>query len=192
MTPTSAQTDLAQRFFEIIESSNWTSGDDPVELSMAISLAMRATGLLALHRLENIAGEFPATIQTLLAGPTITEASVDSSEVLGFVDLVDLLSDKDLSCVAPNLHRGWQDKTQSCQNARTLVRRELNFSIDENMRGRLLHAAQANQRLFLLPDPAQLDLALLKPALLSLFDLATQLAGENGPAALISALKEKT
>ncbi|MBW1807450.1 MAG: hypothetical protein JRJ87_04600 [Deltaproteobacteria bacterium] len=171
---------LAGRLLDSLEHLKLAASDDPVEAALAIALAIRIAQLFCYQRLKRIAGQFPATIQTLLRTPKILQNSAltDPQEFIEFLDLIDLMSETDLKCIAPRLHRGWQDKVQSCQSARQLTQAELKYTIDADMRKSLLLALEIYNRTYLLPPPITFESQAVKQALASLLVLIEKLVPE--------------
>ena len=104
------------------------------------------------------------------------QATIEEQDYLGLADLLDLLSDERLTCLAPRLHRGWQDKSQSCREARAAVREQLTDSIGAGTREALKRALALNRRAFGVPGPVELDPSALRSSLNVVLELIDQLA----------------
>ncbi len=128
----------------------------------ALSLAVRAAEVAIVQRLQPVVQRYPATIQGHLAGPTsavvgVPDAFVDSGAVIHLDDLVELLSEPELTCVAPRLYRGWQDRNEARRDARGITAGAVGFSLNASERDGLLAALAVRNRLMLLPPPVELD-----------------------------------
>lgn len=170
----------AERLLALLERTRLGESSEPLEVGAAIGLAIRTAHVLALERLAGVAAEFPATIQALLTAPdpvvdTARDALEDTQGVLDFRDLIDLLSVTGLECVAPRLHRGWQDKVQSCQTARRAAQGAVGFGIDGERRRSLLAGLAIYHRLFVFPPPVRPDVEDARAALAGLLRLVEQL-----------------
>lgn len=175
----------ARRLLEILERKDLLAAEDPLELTQALGIGIRAAHLLGFHQLSRVAGGFPSSVQALLEAPepdvdVDRDARVQPGDYLGFVDLIDILSEEDLPCVAPGLHRGWQDKAQSCREARRAALRGTGFSIGELNRDPLLAAAANYNRAFWAPGPLWLEPNELRKAIRSLLHLVNKLAPVDG------------
>ena len=175
---------IAQGLLASLARTRLAGSEDPLDIAQALALRIRAALLLGLERIAAVAGEFPATIQALMNVPTANiEAARDAltqpQDYLGFIDLLDLLSDDSLDCVSPRLHRGWQDKAQSCSEARRLSRAAVGFSIDAIHRDSLLLALAIYQRIFCIPPPVQLGPEDARAALKAVDDLIDRIRNQS-------------
>jgi hypothetical protein len=173
---------IAEGLMASLARTRLAESEDPLEVAQALALQIRVALLLGLERIGAVAGEFPATIQALLSIPAesieaVRDALVEPQDYLGFLDLLDLLSEEDLGCVSPRLHKGWQDKVQSCREARRLTRGAVGFSIDAAQRESLLLALAVHRRVFCGPPPVHLGLEESRAALKAAGDLIDRLTG---------------
>ena len=137
------------------------AGQDCVEIACALGFVMRSVHLLAVSRLTQIATEFPAYVQSLLTAQApderLARATFETQDCLSFLELIDMLSVSELDCIAPRLHRGWQDKTQSCRRARQVATNEFGFRLDAEQRRTAIAAQSIYNGIFVMPPPADPD-----------------------------------
>jgi hypothetical protein len=72
-----------------------------------------------------------------------------------FTEILDLLSEEGLECVAPGLHRGWEDRRFSCKRSRVTAQEALGLSLAEGERTDLLLLAAYRNRIFRAPPPVR-------------------------------------
>lgn len=174
-------TTVAEALLAALARTRLAPADDPVALAATLELATRVATLLVIERLAPLAASYPANVQALLAWP---EPAIDSSrdsvlersEFLGWRDAVDMLCAEPLPCVAPRLHRGWQDKTQSCRHARRVTRSAVGFAVDEAGARALLDGMAICNRVFVAPPPVRLDPARVRHAYLAVLDVVESAA----------------
>lgn len=176
---------IAEGLLAGLARTRLAESEDPLEIVQALALRIRAALLLGLERIAAVAGEFPATIQALMSVPAESieaarDALIQPQDYLGFIDLLDLLSDDSLDCVSPRLHRGWQDKKQSCLDARRLSRGAVGFALDAARRESLLLALAIYQRVFCVPPPVQLVIEDARAALKAVGGLIDRLRNQKG------------
>jgi hypothetical protein len=111
-------------------------------------------------RLQPIRSQFPATIAALLESPPpevdTRRDFVHPPASLSFLDLVDMMSDERLECISHQLHRGWEDRVESCQRSRAKTRGAIGFSLSEDERRPLMLIGAYRNRLFVLPPPVRI------------------------------------
>lgn len=176
---------LTEGLLKCLVDKELAFSDDPLEVALAIAQGLRVAQLLALNPLLDAIDEFPATIQALLVLPEPAlnpsqDIKVEEQDVLRFIDILDLLSDEREECIAPWLHRGWQDKSQSCRDARRLARAQVGVSLDAPFRKLLLKAKAICNRVFMVPPPVRIDLVQARSALAGLLRLIEMLLPEQG------------
>ncbi len=76
---------------------------------------------------------------------------------LQFIHAIDMLSEDGLSCVATDLHRGWEDRRFSCRRSRVSAQEAIGVTIDATERDQLLLLAAYRNRIFRYPPPIQLN-----------------------------------
>ncbi len=171
----------ADRLWQGAREAREKAGDSLAALSESLDLGLRAAEILAVHKLRPIQAEFPATIGLLLDAPNPeVEAYRDAVHVpptLGFTDLLDLLSEEELECVGPGLHRGWEDRVFSCRRSRKSAQEALGFSLAAAERQRLLLLSAYRNRIFRTPPPMRLIPAEIAGAFDDLDALFGRLAG---------------
>jgi ribosomal protein S12 methylthiotransferase accessory factor YcaO len=153
---------MAGGLLAALEESGAGRAENPLDQAAGLQQAYRAFHLLILDRLYPIKDQFPVTNQALMAVPNATIDPVRDSlahpaDFLAPIDLIDLISDEGLPCVAPHLHRGWQDRTESCRHARQLSSSVVGFSIDREEREALLAGLAVCNRVSVLPPPLELE-----------------------------------
>jgi hypothetical protein len=183
----------AERLLAAAEQSGLACTDAPVGLVAVLELVSRAATLLVLDRIRQRAGSYPSSLQTLLSRPepdvqVERDAALDAADFLGWRDGIDLLSQQTLPCVAPRLHRGWQDKRQSCRQARRITHDAVGFSLDAEQRDGLLRGLALRNRVFVAPPPARLSAAELRASLRVLVELTERLAPDDSVRSLAARL----
>ena len=73
-----------------------------------------------------------------------------------FTDILDLLSEEQLDCVGPKLHRGWEDRRFSCRRSRATAAEAIGLTVDAAERDRLLLLAAYRNRIFRYPPPIRI------------------------------------
>ena len=94
-----------------LERSGLAASDDPMDLAQAVGLGIRAAHLLGYEIIKQVADEFPASIQGMMdfSDPQIDvarDAFTQAYDFVGFVEMLDIISQEESECVAPHLHRG--------------------------------------------------------------------------------------
>ncbi len=135
------------------------AANDFVAMCTAMELGLRAAEILVTHRLQPVKEHFPATIGIQLDTPDPgVEAHRDAVNVpnsLSFTAILDLLSGDDMECVAPGLHRGWEDRRFSCRRSRITAREALGLTLTETDRESLLALSAYRNRIFRAPPPVR-------------------------------------
>jgi hypothetical protein len=149
----------ARRLWEGVRTARESAREDLVSLFQAVELGCRAVEVLAAHRLQGVKDRFPATIGLLLETP-VPEVdpqrdSIPGHSSLDFTEVLDLVSEETLSCVAPGMHRGWEDRRFACRRSRVTARDALGVSLDAAARANLLTLAAYRNRLFRHPPPVR-------------------------------------
>jgi hypothetical protein len=149
----------ARRLWGAARTAIGSAREDLVALLQAVELGCRAVEVVAVHRLQGVKDRFPATIGLLLETPASEvepqRNSLPGHSSLDFTDLLDLVSDETLSCVAPGMHRGWEDRRFACRRSRVTAREALGVSVDAAGRANLLTLAAYRNRLFRHPPPVR-------------------------------------
>lgn len=147
----------AKRLWDAATSLRGDSGNDIVALLEAVDLGLRAVEILAVERLHDIRGDFPATIAALLDRPTrevdVQRDAVHVPATVGFTEIVDLLSAAEAECVAPGMHRGWEDRRFSCRRSRDTAQKAVGYTIPVEDAGALVLLSAYRNRVFRLPPP---------------------------------------
>lgn len=175
----------AEQLMAVLDHVKPGANSSLVELAWCIEAVQRAVYLLAFDAFAEQADSYPVTIQSLLSRPDPElsidrDALVEPQEVLGFAEVIDMLSHQQLSCVAPRLHRGWQDKKQSCRETRQLSSGAVGTSLDQTERDGLLAGLAIRNRVFVLPPPLTVDVAQAREALAPLLALVKRIAEHRG------------
>lgn len=136
------------------------AGEDLVALCESLDLGLRAAETLVMSKLQPVKSDFPATIQLQLDTPSpdvdLVRDAINIPNSLDFTAVLDLLSSADLECVAPGMHRGWEDRRFSCQRSRETARSALGVSLDGEQREQLLVLAAYRNRIFRSPPPLKI------------------------------------
>jgi hypothetical protein len=180
---------LAELLLKSVAKWGLAASEDPVDVAQALRLAMRAAQALAFQLFETAREDYPVTIQALMATPEPAldvdlDARIDPAELLGFVELLDMLSDSGLSCIAPRLHRGWLDKKQSCREARHLSTGRAGFALTGGEREDLMLGLAITNRVFMVPPPFEVEAERWRRALPPMLDLVERLAKAAGSQAV--------
>jgi hypothetical protein len=150
----------ARRLWRGALEAHASAGESLVSLCECLDLGLRAAEIVVIQRLQAAKGRFPATISLLLEVPALeVEAYRDAVTVpkaLGFTDALDLLSESGLECVAPRLHRGWDDRRVACDSARQTARQAVSVTLADADRGKLLLLSAYRNRVFRYPPPLRL------------------------------------
>lgn len=174
----------ARRLFEAFREVRARAGEDLGALLAALDLGVRAAELMAVHRLLPATSRFPATIGMRLETPDAAVVpgrdAAQAPPVLGFADVLDLLSAEGLPCVSPALHGGWEDRAFSCRRSRATATGAAGLSLEAGPREPLLLLAAYRNRVFRLPPPVRVETAPLLEALPALESLYLGLSGPGG------------
>ena len=81
--------------------------------------------------------------------------AINAPNSLPFIAVLDLLSGEELECVAPGLHRGWEDRRFSCRRSRVTACEALGITLEEGEREQLLLLAAYRNRIFRSPPPVR-------------------------------------
>jgi hypothetical protein len=132
---------------------------DLVSLLEALDLGLRAMEILVIERLEPVKDRFPATIAIQLDRPRPevdpVEDAITVPNSLQFSEIVDILSREELDCVAPGLHRGWEDRRFSCRRSRATAQEALEVALEEEEQSDLLLLSAYRNRIFRAPPPVR-------------------------------------
>jgi len=155
-------------------------GDVSARLS-ALVLTARAAELKLIQRLGPVLEQFPVTIQEHFARPSepavsVQDAFVDPATPVHLLDLLELASDPALSCIAPRLYRGWQDRVLARRDARRITGEAVGFSLAAAERDTLLMAVALRNRLLLTPPPLEVDETQVDEALAAVRGLLERLS----------------
>lgn len=149
--------DEADRLWKGALRAQESAADDFVSLCEALDLGLRAAEILVTHRLQPVKDQFPATISVQLDTPSPeVDALRDAITVptsLPFTAVLDLLSGDEMECVAPGLHRGWEDRRFSCRRSRVTAGEALGITLSEEERDQLLLLSAYRNRIFRSPPP---------------------------------------
>lgn len=155
--------------------------DSLVALCESLDLGIRTAEIIAFQRLRPSREKFPGTIAMQLEEPL---ADVDVhrdaevvSKALNMTEILDLLSDERLGCVAPKLHRGWEDRRLSCTRSRATAWKALGISLDDDTREKLLLLTAYRNRIFRCPPPIRISTADILDAFPALVSLIEKLKG---------------
>jgi len=175
----------AKGLLKALERSGAGKSNQPIEQAAGLALALRALQLLCLHRLQPEREKFPATNRALMSVPEPAieperDALALPADFLGAIEIFDLLSAQGLDCVAPQLHRGWQDRRRSCAQARELAAGAFGFSITGKERQELLGALAICNRVFCIPPPVALEASAVVAAFGPVLMLIERIGGTLG------------
>ena len=104
------------------------------KLCESLDLGLRAAEILTVHRLNPIRDQFPATIGLQLehAGPEVDphRDGIQVPKAIQFNEVIDLLSDPELACVSPGMHRGWEDRRFACRRSRVAAQEAIGVTLN--------------------------------------------------------------
>ncbi|MCP4901483.1 MAG: hypothetical protein GY906_31345 [bacterium] len=154
-------------------------GTSAVALKGVLCWGWHAVSLLAHHRLRPARDEFDHWFWPFLDGgapelDVARDSQWEERQRLSLLELLDILSEADLSILKPEFYQGWQDRTTRCRTLRNRAANVIGASVAAESRERLLLLLAAYHRLLRLPAPVEvsdLDLADALPALFDLLEL---------------------
>ena len=166
----------ARRLWTGAKEARERAEKDLIALFEAVELGLRAVEILVIERLSPVRDRFPATIAIQLDRPRpevdTVEDAITVPNSLQFTEILDLLSEEGLECVAPGLHRGWEDRRFSCKRSRTTAQEALGVALKKEERTDLLLLSAYRNRIFRAPPPVQVVPAEIRRAFQSLEALA--------------------
>ncbi len=150
----------AQRLWTAALEARVSEAHNLISLCSAINLGLRTCEILIVHHLQAVKSEFPATVAAQLDTPSPeVDAYRDGINVpksLQFSDILDLLSEEELDCVSPGMHRGWEDRRFSCRRSRRTAQEAVGITLAEEARDQLLLLAAYRNRIFRCPPPTRI------------------------------------
>lgn len=169
----------AHRLWRGAEDAWEAASEELIPLFEAIDLGLRAVEILVFEKLQPVKDQFPATIAIQMESPAPDVDPVrDAIQVpssLGFTAIVDLLSEEELECVSPGLHRGWEDRRFACRRSRVTAGNAIGVSLGEQERAHLLLLSAYRNRIFRSPPPVRVRPAEIREAFETLRNLAGKL-----------------
>jgi hypothetical protein len=173
----------AERLWRRAEEAFIRAPGSIAQLCEAIDLGVRVIEIGVVSRLQPIRNQFPATIAALLESPPPDvdpmRDFVHPPHSLSYLDVVDMLSEDTLACISHSLHRGWEDRRESCRRSRERTRNVIGFSLSEDERKPLMLIGAYRNRLFALPPPVRIVPSEVIGAFPSLAVLADRLIGAH-------------
>lgn len=162
--------------------------ENPLRLKGVIAWSWHTVALLAYLRLLPGRQLFDAWIQDYLHKGTPDldverDARWEERERLSLLELLDILSEKELPSLKPEFYHGWQDRTSRCQWLRGQVHELIGTSISETERRPLLLLLAVYHRLIRLPAGVDLDSTIVVESLPALFALIELLIDQEWPEA---------
>lgn len=174
----------AERLWKGAREAFRDAGESLVALSECLDLGIRAAVILTIRRVQEGRDRFPATIASQLAAPPpeidVERDAVETPRTLHFREVLDLLSGEDLPCVAPGMHRGWEDRRFSCRRSRETARERTGVTLGAGEQERLLFLLACHNRLFHYPPPVRLEPPAVLAAFPTLEGLVERLRGGKG------------
>ena len=147
----------ARRLWDGAMEARTRAADDLVALCESLDLGLRAAEILTVYRLNPIRDQFPATIglQLEMPGPEVDlhRDGIQVPKAIQFNEVIDLLSDPELACVSPGMHRGWEDRRFACRRSRVTAQEAIGVTLDAEEQDQLLTLAAYRNRLFRTPPP---------------------------------------
>ncbi len=152
--------DEARRLWDAALAARVEAPDDLISLCNSIDLGAHAVEIMVISRLQPHKDQFPATIGALLETPSPeVDKHRDAIHVpnsLQFTDIIDLLSEEELECVSPGLHRGWEDRRFSCRRSRETAQSAIKLTISTADRDSLLLLSAYRNRVFRYSPPVRI------------------------------------
>ena len=171
--------DEARRLWQGAVEARKSADEDVVALCNCLDLGLHAAEILVIHLLQPVKASFPATIGLGLETPDpevdVYRDAISAPKALQFTDLLDLLSEEELECVGPRLHRGWEDRRFSCRRSRATSSEALGVTVGETQRNDLLLLAAYRNRIFRYPPPVRVERARVLRAFDALSELIESL-----------------
>jgi len=131
-----------------------------VALCEALDFGLRAAEDLGIHLLQPVRKRFTSSIGLQLELPMaeveIFRDAIGAAHSLGFTELLDLLSEESLDCVAPGLHRGWENSTYACRRCRETAQQAIGLTLDAGPRRSLLLLSAYRNRIFHYSPPIRI------------------------------------
>lgn len=170
------------------------AGEQAIDVAIATELCFRVMTILAQSALEDAREDYTVALQAMMHTPNAAideerDALVDERDFLGCLDVVDMLSAEGLDCVAPRLHRGWQDRHQSCRQARQVSTDRLGFSLAASERAAIVAAWGVCHRVMRVPPPVSFTARDLLRNRGPLLDLIAKLAPGDDLTELVAKFK---
>lgn len=169
----------ARRLWRGAENAREAASGELVRLFEAIDLGLRAVEILVFEKLQPVKDQFPATIAIQMESPAPEVDPVrDAIHVpssLEFTAIVDLLSEEELECVSPGMHRGWEDRRFACRRSRVTAGKAIGVTLGEAEREHLLLLSAYRNRIFRSPPPVRVMPAEIREAFETLRNLAKRL-----------------
>ncbi len=152
--------DEASRLWEASKEIYHAAPQDVSAILESLDLGIRAVEILGFHRIEPVRDKFPATIASHLEPPApdveVQRDAVEQPRCLGFRELLDLMSEEELPCVARDMHHGWEDRRCACMRGRALTNEAIGFSVGADDREQLLLLLAYRNRIFRYPPPVRI------------------------------------
>ena len=156
----------------------------PINLKGTLYWGWHAVVLLAYHRLRPARETFDHWFWDFLetGEPTFDvdrDARWEEKKRLSLLELLDILSEEDLSILKPEFFQGWQDRTTRCRTLRKGVTGVIGSSVGQEQRDKLVLLLAAYHRLVRIPAGVQMQDNNLEQAVPALFDLIESLVDRD-------------
>ncbi len=156
-----------------------TAGERLVSLSSAVDLGLRAAELYAVGRLRDTKHAFPPQIRDRLeaADPRVhwRRDALETPACVDFRVLLDLMSEAELECIAPDAHLSDEPSRFSCERCRAAAHAALGFSLSGEDRDLLLLLLAYRNRIFRCAPPVDVRKAEILVAFPALAQLVERL-----------------
>ena len=151
-------------------------GCGPLDLKGVLYWGWQSVTLLAHHRLRPARETFDHWFWDFLdAGEPAFDVKRDAlweeKKRLSLLEMLDILSEEELSILKPEFFQGWQDRTTRCRTLRKGVAAVIGSSIGQAQRDQLMQLLAAYHRLLRFPSEVELEADALRETLPALFDL---------------------
>ena len=150
----------AVRLWRGAQESFREADEDLVALCEALDFGLRAAEDMGIRLLQPVRNKFPSTIALQLELPVaeveVFRDAIGAARSLVFTELLDLLSDESLDCVAPALHRGWENHAFACRRSRETAQAAIGMTLDASPRQSLLLLSAYRNRIFHYSPPIRI------------------------------------
>ncbi len=152
-----------------------------VALKAVLAWAWHVIEILAFLKMQRERDSFDPWMQGyLVEGESSLRVDRDAfwedTRHLSLIELLDILSERDLPILKPDFYQGWQDRTSRCHELRDLLKKIVGQSLGEEQRNELLYLLAIHNRLIHVHADVVFEPGRAWDALPKLLDLIEMLA----------------